>query len=585
MEKELRPELQSIVDKLVGVRTKTEGSANPELDRIREIRATNKPAKGLFGDTTEAISGIKASVDKRVGKFQEIQQAEASGEQGFFRSALQKFGQGAGLASDVIGGTLLGGIKQLTPDVIQKPVGEAVEGAVEAVVETEPVQKLVSWYSNLDADKRRDLDAIIGVGSLATDVVGGAFAKKPVTAAIGKGLDVTTDIAKKGVQATKDVTQSVGNVVGLTKENLSTIPNRIATNLAEKKVTREAIRELPSKVAQRSVINGVDINDAKSLYRVAPEQKQFFKPLVEAVKKFDEAGGVDVKNPIEVVGKPIVQRLKTLDALKSKLGQRLGDVADELGTVTKVEVLPEVLSQLTRVKGLNGLALKGNKLDFTNTVLATAGSASDRKAIQSIFDSAIKSGTGKQKHLLRQELFEILGGKKKSLTNITDTQEKAFEAVRKGLSNILDTKNAKYKALNTKYAKVVQPLRDMQKLMKVAGETDDIMEMSAGLLARSLTSNAARNPQIRALLKSLDNATSIKGKTQISIEKLQNMYNLLDKYFDISGRTTIQSQVRTGVEKAGGIQEFISKNISELAGQTGAVKKKAILDLLEDALK
>lgn len=211
MEKELRPELQNIVDKLVGVRTKTEGSSSPELDRIREIRASSRPTDGgMFGDIKNTVSDIGASVSKRMDTTQDIFNATASGEQGLLRSAGQLFGQGAGLASDVVGSTIMGTVKQLTPDAIQKPIGEAVKGAVGAVVETEPVQKLVNWYSNLDEAKKRDLDAVLGTVSLATDVIGGAVAKKPVQQAVTKGIDVASDVTKKGVQVTKDM---VGKVV------------------------------------------------------------------------------------------------------------------------------------------------------------------------------------------------------------------------------------------------------------------------------------------------------------------------------------------------------------------------------------
>lgn len=175
-------------------------------------------------------------------------------------------------------------------------------------------------------------------------------------------------------------------------------------------------------------------------------------------------------------------------------------------------------------------------MDFKNTTLATSLTKSDRNAIQKVFTSAIKDSTGKQKHLLRQELFEILGGKKKALTNITDTQEKAFDAIRKGLSDVLEMKNPQYKALSNEYRKIIQPLSEMRRFMKsLPDATEDILDMKAGLLARRLTSNAQSNPQIRQMLRNLDKATG--GKTADSVEAMQDLYNILDKYYNIAGKT------------------------------------------------
>lgn len=167
-----------------------------------------KKDKGFFGDTVQAVEDIKSSASKRMDTVSNINKDLRTGKQGLLRSAGQLFGQGAGLASDVIGNTILGSIKQLTPDFIQKPVGEAVTGAVTAAVETEPAQKLMNWYTNLDPQKKRDLDAVLGTASLATDVIGGAVAK-PVSQTVVKTAIKTVD---KVVDATKPLVQSAKNI-------------------------------------------------------------------------------------------------------------------------------------------------------------------------------------------------------------------------------------------------------------------------------------------------------------------------------------------------------------------------------------
>jgi exopolysaccharide biosynthesis predicted pyruvyltransferase EpsI len=126
----------------------------------------------------------------------------------------------------------------------------------------------------------------------------------------------------------------------------------------------------------------------------------------------------------------------------------------------------------------------------------------------------------------------------------------------------------------------------MRKYMKnIPDATEDILDMQAGLLARRLTSLAKSNPEIKATLQAMDKATAVKGKTKVSIENLQDFYNVLDKYYDIAAKTGYQGQTTTAIEKASGVKDFIAQTVSGIAGKTDAVKRKAIEDALMEALK
>jgi hypothetical protein len=429
--------------------------------------------------------------------------------------------------------------------------------------------------------------------AFATELLTPSGGRKAIEKGVSKGEQIAgsvADVATEGVDILRQGASRVGEVVegaktigGELVEGVARIPSRVAINLAEKQATQQAIKSLPSKTAQEAVIEGVDIQDVKEISNFSKTFKEPAKKLIKVVQDF--SSGASKTNPIEVVGKPIVNRIKQLESELGKVGQKLGEIAGTLGKVTKEEVIDPVFTSLKKIPGLSGLKLnKKGILDFTDTVLTTAETQSDRVAIQKIFSDAIKSGTGKSKHLLRQELFEILGGKKKALTNLTDTQEKAFEAIRKGLAGVLDTKSPQYKNLNQQFAKIAQPLQEMRKFMKgTVGATEDILEMQAGLLARRLTSNAQSNPQIRAILKAMDSATKIKGKAQLSVEKLQDFYNILDKYYDIAGKTGFQAQVKAGIEK--GIPETIIGAVKDIAGTTQATRTKALEKLFNEILR
>ena len=359
------------------------------------------------------------------------------------------------------------------------------------------------------------------------------------------------------------------------------IPSNIKTNVAAQKATQETISKLPSKLAQTAVKDGVEIADAQMLPKVVWKIKPQARELLKAARDFElNPRGT---NPIEIVGRPITKKIQQLEKTRQVIWKKLWDIADKsLGNVSKQEAVPMVFRELKKVQWLNGLKLdKKMQLDFADTVLATKATWADRKAIQSIFNDAINAGSGKSKHLLRQELFEILGGKKKSLQTLTDTQEKAYDAIRKGLSDILEGKNPQYKALSSEYRKVIQPLSEIRKFMKsLPDATEDILDMKGGLLARRLTSNAASNPTIRQLLRNLDKA--IPWKTTESVEAMQDLYNILDKYYNIAGKTGFKWQVASGVEAS--IKGTVWNAIRNLAWQTESVTKKSLDEFLNELL-
>jgi hypothetical protein len=120
------------------------------------------------------------------------------------------------------------------------------------------------------------------------------------------------------------------------------------------------------------------------------------------------------------------------------------------------------------------------------------------------------------------------------------------------------------------------------KLNKLAGATEDILNMDAGLLARRLTSNAASNPQLRQILKNID--TALKGKTFVNLENLQDVYNVFDKYYDIAAKTGFKGQIKSAIDSSGGIIDRAFGALKEVAGETPAVRQKAIDDLLKSLL-
>lgn len=558
----------------------------------------------LGGDIKGIFTGTKDVITKRGEQQREILEAEGRGEQGKASSIFQTAANLAMAPLDVFGQVVKGGVKAVLPQEAENNIKELISSAAGKVLSLPQSQKLVENYEALkkyNPEKARNVRALAETGEFLLTFAGLKGGKDLVTAGTEgtkqgfKFLGTTIPKAKQGVKnVVQPFKQGATKLFETTKkatapyvEEAKRIPSRISTNYATTQAAEEGIKKLPSQVAQTAVRDGVDIGDVRTIINSAkPGNKIILKQLSKAAKDF--SAGTSKTNPIEIVGKPIVTGLKNIEKVRGTVGQKLGKVAENLGKVTKQEADDAVFNELKKVPGLAGLkkTLFG-ELDFRGTTLATGLSKADRMAIRKIFYEATRAGTGRSKHLLRQELFEILGGQKRSLSAITQTQEKAFEAVRRGLSNLLGSRNTQYKTLSLEYAKLMRPLQDLRKLMKaVGGETDDdILNMSAGLLARRLTSHAASNPQIRAILRAIDRVTKLSGKTEASTELLQDFYNILNRYYDIAGKTTFESLTKSGVEKATGIGQFVVGKAREFAGETVAVRQRAIEKLLEELLR
>lgn len=479
--------------------------------------------------------------------------------------------------------------------VLRPTVGRAVEFAADKISDIPVVQKFAD--SKAGDMTSRITENVANYNTIAGAVAGSKTLMRTPTVVenVATKMANTTDDLTSGItQKVQNMTEGARNLASPLVEEAKRIPSRIKTNVANKRAMQESINQLPSKVAREAAQDGLDINDVKTLYNIPKSQSGSLKKLAKVTKEFAE--GNTKTNPIEVVGRPIVNRLKELETQRVKVGSKLGEIADKLGTVTKEELVPTVFQRLKKIPGLEGLSIDdAGNLNFKNTVLATAETASDRKAIQSIFRDATKWGSGKNKHLLRQELFESLGGKKSASLKLTATQERAYNAIRQGLSDVLEGKSLGYKNLSNQYRKIIAPIKEMRKTMKMSKETLeslglsedlDILDMSAGLLARRLTSLAPSNPQIRAILKAMDQATKKAGKTRLNVETLQDFYNILEKYYDVAPKTGFQAQVRQGVEKAAtGPINYLADKVKGLAGETPAVRQQALEKILNEIFK
>lgn len=590
----------------------------PAIASAPTITTPAKPATPSIDTTTAPVKMTRAEYTSKFGTAPEITPTTPAETPGYFSrigseikgafQGLQKTtGRGAELMQEgkPVQGVVMSGLGAPAAVIraafspITAAVTPLIQGAVEAtgLAKNETFQKgaqAIGEWAKAHPDLSQNLQSATDIATAVTGTKGLTTLGKVVEPTVSRATQATAEAVKTGAEAVKTgatafagavkpVAQGAVDVTKMAGEGLSRIPSRIGVNVAEKQAVEKAITSLPSKTAQTAVRDGVDIVDAQvlpNLIKTPQAQK-----LIQTVRDF--ASGNRKVDPIEVVGQPIVKRVQELDHTRKIVGAQLGAASKQIGILTKPELQNGVIARLQKVPGLEGVTLNSKGvLEFKGTVFGSTLSRADKNAVQEAFREATKWGDGEKAHMFRQTLFENLGGKKKSLANITDTHERALEAIRSGLSDVIESKSPSYKNLSNEYRKIVAPLSDLRKLMKNIdpNSSEDILNMSAGLLARRITSAAGSNPQIRQILQALDEAGA-KGTTRESVTQLQDLYNILNKNYDIAPKTGFQNLVKEGTNVPSGLYDAASGAIKGLAGNTNAVRQASLEKYLEELLK
>jgi hypothetical protein len=524
------------------------------------------------------------------------------GGQGALQSNLQEQGlptnldKAEKLGTDVVTGTALGTV--IGGGI---PVGGMVLGKIGGVLGKVP-SMLQSRAANV-ARKEAQEGAVEKLTQEAVDsvtkpkTIAGAPEKAPQTANL------------QGNEAVIDETKP-------TALNTEATPETPKSEVPDEKYMPSDAREQAKKVAQvkasvkQAVDNGIPNEHTSDLIKMndqeraialdfvkAGEMRAVGDPHAPSPEEIQAMGGEEVRKPIIAVGE-----------LKKRAGQELGALFDTIPDVP-VHDLPagkrpidHIMTELNKVGELKGLSItEDGALDFSRTTLKGPENAGARKTIEAYLNQ-IKSETPYQLHLTRQELFEVLGGKKLAQVQLNATEEKALEGVRKGLATFLDQNVQGYKAANQKYAKIVEPLKMLNKIFKYGNledrmaENQDILDEGAGVLLRRLTSNIKSKVEIKKALQQINAILKENGiENNVRPEKIQEAYNIVSSHFpEIDPKTAFKNQVKEGVRAAQG-DGPTGRTLTELAlsgakkvgqellpvQQSDATRQKALQDLIQ----
>lgn len=427
--------------------------------------------------------------------------------------------------------------------------------------------------------EKANVGIITNVGGAALDVAGaleGVGALKTVAGATAKTVASEAKQTASTI-ANSPIVSGTGEVIKAAGRTLKSIPENVAVNVGEMQAKEAAIKAIPSVTGQKAVRKGLDLADATTLQKAiqTPEAKN----LIQTIKNY--AAGDKSVSPFEVVGKPIVNRLKTLDTQVKQYATQLDSVAQDLKGISLADVSK---IDTAVMEGLNKLQIgvKKGGLDFVGSSLEGVGNSGT--IVSNVYKRLQTATDAFDLHNLKKYIdANVSYGKR--LEGLDAGAERLLKTWRKSIDDTLDNQFEVYNKVNTELAKRISPLEDLKGILKNADGLDtDLLREKAGIIARRITSAAASNPEIKQVLRNLDSFTSTGGKTLGKIENLQDLYNVLNKYYDIAPKTGFQNLVKEGVNSPIGIVDQATEAVKGFAGTTNATRQKALEDYLTELL-
>jgi len=534
---------------------------NPDLSGFGGYSITGNIADAFKSGVEQAKSGYQSSL-------QGVQEAETGnflkGSYNALSGATKMFAGGIGAISSPLA-----------------PIGKVIEPltnyATENISDIGAAQRFAqSKAGNVTSRLAEDINNLSTIaGSVAgSKTLAGTTGK--ITGAVDSTLGKIKGILPDGGGGGGGgMGGAVSTIIKQPLRYIKGIPERVKINAAEINAEQTAIKSLPTKF-QKAAQEGIDVTDLKFMTNIPRIERPSLYKLFNTV--IDFAGGKTKKNPFEVVGKPTVSRLKNIDNQVKGYAVQL----DKIATGLKGQVVKNNTGIYKAVQdGLDSMGITVNKkgLNFKGSNLEGIGGSG--KIIDNVVKRIGEAKDAFDLHRLKKFIDENVNYGKR-VEGISGEAERLLKTWRKAIDDTLDNQFPEYNKVNTKLAERIQPLNNLKDLLKNADGLDaDLLAQKAGILARRITSAAPSNPAIRQILRDIDKFTSTTGKTLLSVERLQDFYNILNKYYDIAPKTGFQNLVKEGIDSAGTITGMVGEQVKNLAGKTSKVRQTAF----EDAMK
>jgi len=493
-------------------------------------------------DTSKLVNALK-TLDSEVN-FYDILNVSTGGS--LDKSAKQVFGEGLGVATDILGaGALPGGIGQIAK---ARTIGQGILGGAKA--------------------------GAIGGGIFGTAQGATRAAQENMTGGeiVGQGL-------RGGV---------VGGVAGgVFGGVLGGVSGKISSSRALKQQKQQLLQTKPdSRVArytldgqgklksdpfaQEAIKQGMDEGTVATIKGASASDKIKASRAVDILVR----GRTDpryraLNRPSDIIGESVLERYKVVQGANTTAVKNLDSVAKGLKG-QKIDPTPAVKSFIEDLDDL-GVSISNGKANYKGSDLEGLD------APQKILNNLIKrmtevSDDGYELHRLKRFIDENVqyGKTGDGLSGRTESIIKGF---RRNIDALLDNSSSAYNTTNTIYADTRNAIDDF---VTSAGAKFNPNSPNAtariGTLARRILSNAqSRTDVLNSLQVLQDTAEKYGGKFTDDVITQTVFINDLERLFGTQAPTSLAGEVTKGVQRAGTIAGKLksSQGLFDLALQLG----------------
>lgn len=156
------------------------------------------------GDIKEAFSGAVEGVTEGLETAEQIKERVTKGETTPISGTFQTIGAGLKAGARAVGEGVIGLGKAVLPQKAEEAIGGVVEKGAKAIVQTEPVQRLIEKYNQLEPEAKRNVDATLGVAEGLGTILGAGPVAAAVRGASRTAITETVRGTQQAYKATKE---------------------------------------------------------------------------------------------------------------------------------------------------------------------------------------------------------------------------------------------------------------------------------------------------------------------------------------------------------------------------------------------
>jgi len=521
------------------------------------------------GDIKQTFGNMKKTVSDTRTKMESAFMASDRGEQSGMRTLGQAFGAGALGVSKLIGDGTVGAVKvaleQKDEDSLKKGIGAVVAPVVNNQTVQNVSQNIKEKYESLDDKTKRDLDAIFGVGALATEFGIGGVGKRFASFGVKKGSEATNAILKAGSNtksvisaATKALPENkvIQGVTQFGKEFLERIPR--ASQKIEAGIESAALKSERLKNATPVVRQAIKSElDDRIINTVVDADEYTIKAYKEMLDIADTPGTKlkpEIRHEI-VAGRAAGAQYKTIDTARKSVGKQIGETVDKLSATQNIDIATDQ-TILRDILNKQGISVTDDGLNFSGSRFTPA----ERLRINELYNLSNEGGANLTPRQLydKDQLFSKLQRETRMegigdiIIDVGGEKQNMFQVFRDVFSDTLETNTPQIKELNREYRKLVTLQDDLDNSIIKSGNFQTTGNVDPSVFAqtnlRRILSDAQSAADYREILNKMDTLSRELGYQGARPDELIAFATELRKiYPNTIPATGLPGSIRTGL--------------------------------------